>query len=335
MLGDSYCKISTAQSITAATSVAPVVSTSSIDRLAAADIGGGTSMRVAFNTDTALVPGVAALTGVGIALTTVTIAAPGVATYAAHGLAVGTPIVIADGSTSLPTGLVAGTIYYATVVTTNTFQFATTLANAQAGTGVTTTGTATAVKITPVTSVDFQVIGADDAALTTGVVVLGASGPISYRATRQVTSFTVSGAVIALTAHGMSPGTPVQFSVSGAGALPTGITAAVTYYVILGADADKFVLASSRENALAGIADVTFSTTGTAPMLVRVTDGFLSAAGTQVFVDINPQEKMHRHKRYIGARYVTNSHVFAGAFSALLVSDVDQGTQKYPSGFTV
>lgn len=79
---------------------------------------------------------------------TVTIASPGVVTWTAHGL-VNTPI---DGNAvipvfftttgALPTGIVANTTYYVigSSITTNTFQIATTVANAIAGTAINTSG---------------------------------------------------------------------------------------------------------------------------------------------------------------------------------------------------
>ena len=70
---------------------------------------------------------------------TVTIAAPGVFTTSAHGLATGDKIyLITNGS--LPTGLSTFTTYYASVVSSTTFRACTTLANAIAGTGITTSG---------------------------------------------------------------------------------------------------------------------------------------------------------------------------------------------------
>lgn len=71
----------------------------------------------------------------------ITIAAPGVATLAGHGLVTGQAVQLAGAG--LPTGLVAGTTYYVIVLSSSTFAFATTPANAAAGVGITTTGTST------------------------------------------------------------------------------------------------------------------------------------------------------------------------------------------------
>lgn len=67
---------------------------------------------------------------------TITIANPGVVTYTNHGFITGTPIVFTTTG-ALPTGLVAGTMYYIlTVLDANTFTLAATIG----GTVITTTG---------------------------------------------------------------------------------------------------------------------------------------------------------------------------------------------------
>lgn len=79
---------------------------------------------------------------VGTATVTITIATPGVITWTAHGLVTGSPVVFTTTG-ALPTGITAGTTYYAITTATlglNTFQIATSPANAQAGTAITTTG---------------------------------------------------------------------------------------------------------------------------------------------------------------------------------------------------
>jgi hypothetical protein len=67
---------------------------------------------------------------------TITIAAPGVVTLAAHGFQIGNSVKFATTG-ALPTGLVAGTVYYIVSITTDTFQVSTTAG----GTAITTTGT--------------------------------------------------------------------------------------------------------------------------------------------------------------------------------------------------
>lgn len=70
---------------------------------------------------------------------TVTIATPGVWTRAGHGLYTGQAVYITTTG-ALPTGLAQNTTYYVIRVDANTFRLATTLANANAGTAINTTG---------------------------------------------------------------------------------------------------------------------------------------------------------------------------------------------------
>lgn len=76
------------------------------------------------------------------ATVTITIATPGVVTWTAHGLTGACPVVLTT-SGALPTGLTASTTYWVvpSSITTNTFQLATSVANALAGTAIATTGT--------------------------------------------------------------------------------------------------------------------------------------------------------------------------------------------------
>lgn len=77
---------------------------------------------------------------------TVTIAAPGVVTSDSHGMETGDKVVLATTG-ALPTGLSVDTYYFCIAGTysdgsedPDTFKLATSLANAQAGTAITTTG---------------------------------------------------------------------------------------------------------------------------------------------------------------------------------------------------
>jgi microcystin-dependent protein len=75
---------------------------------------------------------------------TVTIASPGVFTLNAHGLLTGEEVYLTTTG-ALPTGLAQNTIYYAIFVSANTFNLATTRANAIAGTKINTSGTQSGV----------------------------------------------------------------------------------------------------------------------------------------------------------------------------------------------
>lgn len=74
---------------------------------------------------------------------TITIATPGVVTWTNHGLLAGSPVKFSTTGT-LPTGLVAGTIYYVSAagLTTNAFSVSAT----PGGAAIATTGTATGVQ---------------------------------------------------------------------------------------------------------------------------------------------------------------------------------------------
>lgn len=76
------------------------------------------------------------------ATVTLSIASPGVVTWTAHGFTTACPVVFTT-SGSLPTGLTAGTPVFVvpSSVATNTFQVATSVANALAGTAINFTGT--------------------------------------------------------------------------------------------------------------------------------------------------------------------------------------------------
>lgn len=94
----------------------------------------------AFTTGDFVTSGVCPGTG-GTATVTMTIAAPGVVTWTAHGITGACPVVFTT-SGGLPTGITSGTTYWVvpSSVATNTFQVATTVANALAGTSITTSG---------------------------------------------------------------------------------------------------------------------------------------------------------------------------------------------------
>lgn len=91
------------------------------------------------------------------ATVTITIAAPGVITDTAHGLT-GACAVVYTTDGALPTGITSGTTYWVvpSSITTNTYSIATTVANALAGTKITTSGTQSGTQTrtsgTPITS---------------------------------------------------------------------------------------------------------------------------------------------------------------------------------------
>lgn len=72
--------------------------------------------------------------------TTMTIASPAVVTFTSHGFQTGDTLYFTTTG-ALPTGVSANTLYYAIRIDANTFNLATTLANAIAGTKINTSGT--------------------------------------------------------------------------------------------------------------------------------------------------------------------------------------------------
>jgi len=83
------------------------------------------------------------LTG-STSVVTMTIASPCVVTWTAHGLAANTPISFTTTGT-LPTGLVASTVYYVSAPTTDTFNVSATIGGAAINTSGSQSGTITAI----------------------------------------------------------------------------------------------------------------------------------------------------------------------------------------------
>jgi hypothetical protein len=74
---------------------------------------------------------------------TITIASPGVVSWTAHGLAAGTPITFSTTG-ALPTGLVAGTVYYVVTLDADSFKVSATAGGSAINTSGTQSGTHTA-----------------------------------------------------------------------------------------------------------------------------------------------------------------------------------------------
>lgn len=134
--------------------------------------------------------------------TTVTIAAPAVFTSTTHGMATGDTFYL-ETSGALPTGLTADTTYYATNVAANTFNASTTLANAVAGTKITTTGSqsGTHTLFMGGLTLPLGVVGVvTNSTATTGyvgeiqtaAVLRGAGGAAGAGATNLISSFTLT-----------------------------------------------------------------------------------------------------------------------------------------------
>ena len=148
----------------AADAASPVAQTLSVQSVVAgtsSTAGADFTLTGSQNTGAGLAGNLIVSTGfsntVGTATVTITIATPGVITWTAHGLVTGSPVVFTTTG-ALPTGITAGTTYFAITSSTlgvNTFQIATSAANAAAGTAITTSGTQSGVQ-TATTSATVQ-----------------------------------------------------------------------------------------------------------------------------------------------------------------------------------
>jgi len=149
-----------------------------------------------------------------------------------HGFITGIKVRVTSTS-GLPAPLIAATDYWVISITSTTFQFASTLANAQAGTfiNLTTTGTG-----------DMTVAGQGGA---TPLQNIDFDGDIS-----------ISADVFTKTAHALYQAQQVRITTLGT-PMPGGISRNTNYYVIV-VTANTFKLATSVTNAIAGTAiDIT------------------------------------------------------------------------------
>jgi hypothetical protein len=176
---------------------------------------------------------------------TMTVAAPCVVTWTAHGKANGTAVVFTTAG-ALPTGLTVGTTYYVSGAAANTFNVAATIG----GTAITTTGTQSGTHTCKTTSTapSDRLTGTDPLWLDLGPTLQRAMfDTIISTATEQVAGYTVtmtiaSPCVVTWNSHGLPNGSSLTLSTTGA--LPTGLTAGTTYYVV-GAAANTFNLAAT------------------------------------------------------------------------------------------
>ncbi len=172
---------------------------------------------VAWSAATAWGIGDKAILGAPSATVTITIASPGVLTYTAHGFPAGTPVVLTTTG-ALPTGLTASRVYYVVNPTLNTFQLSATLGGAPIVTTGSQSGTHTA---------KAQIHRQYE----------------SQTGTRATVTMTIATpGVVTSVAHGLTTGTPIVFSTTGA--LPTGITAGTVYYALT-VTTDTYTLAAT------------------------------------------------------------------------------------------
>ena len=160
---------------------------------------------------------------------TITIASPGVVTWTGHGLSANGQVRFTTTG-ALPTGLVSGTIYYVVgaSITTNTFQVSATAGGAAINTSGSQSGTQTGTAL-GLTQANPPIVFSQNHPFVNGDQVIPyLFGGMSQSATITVTIATPG--VITWTSHPLQADNGVRFSTTGA--LPTGITAGNTYYVV-------------------------------------------------------------------------------------------------------
>lgn len=315
-----------------------VISGASIDRQANQDFGAGSTMSLVFNTEATVVPG---KNDVAIATTVVSGSA---FVFGSHGLTGGSPVVLRTTALDPVLGnFTGGTTYYVVRSDSGNIALASTFANSLTTATAIVTATTSSLNLTTLPTLEFQIITAEDAALTKSVRVAGSSGPIPVNVPRQISIDSSVGVetagVVLAAADQYETGTAIVFTFTG-GTISPLISGAV-YYVTLPTTAG-FKVATSYVNALAGIfLDLGTPSGITTPITVKVADNMLVLAGPQIFVDFNPRAMgPNVGQQYIGARIVPSLPLSAGSFSAKFTMDVDsavggRGVRAYTSGYTI
>jgi hypothetical protein len=153
----------------------------------------------------------------------------------------------------------------------------------------------TGFSATAACTVDFQVISAQDAALTTNVTVIGAAGP-----------------------------TPVSNTVSVAAAA---LVAGMTYKVVAIGTTDFSLIGGT--NTVGSIFTATGAGTGTGTsQLSGLT------AGTRMAVALSPSIS-NRGQRYLGVRFLLAGTLLTGSAFIDLGVDIQDGQKFYPGGFAI
>jgi len=232
----------------------------------------------------------------------ISIASPAVVTWNSHALIPGTPVVFTSSAANgLPTGLTAGSTYYvlSAGLTANNFEVSATPGGAAVNTSGTQSGTQTAFSFTafygvprygdyPSSLANLSWPSQPSATLpSTNNYSVRWDGYLSPTETSTVTMTIASPTVVTWTNHGLQAGAPVVFSTTGA--LPTGLTAGTTYYVIAAGLAANTFEVSAAPNGSAVNTSGTQSGTHTA--VAGGTDTYtfdvLAADGARVYLDLN------------------------------------------------
>ncbi len=330
MLGDLHTRfsgatvsggIATANSGQVLTGGLITLSENSLDQLAMRDFGAG---REAF----AIVNLVAAPVAVRTGASATVVVATDICTLASHGLPTGTPIILLT-ATTISTGFTLGTVYYVIALSANTFSLATTRAIAQTGVADVNFGAADgSFTFTAIPEVEFQLIAAGDAALTTDIQVLGSTGPLQARVAHNVT-FTEATNVCNHVGMQVYEGCPVVFA--GAGTLPPELVSGTAYFMA-NTTATTFQLATSRANAIAGVV-IDLSTAGSGVLTATIGDQQLAQYGPQLAIRFNPQDALQG--RYLGMRYISTAPLSAGTVISQLGPLLPQSPKLYPIGYSV
>ena len=313
-----------------------VISGASIDRQANQDFGAGSTMSLVFNTEATVVPG---KNDVAIATTVVSGSA---FVFGSHGLTGGSPVVLRTTALDPVLGnFTGGTTYYVVRSDSGNIALASTFANSLTTATAIVTATTSSLNLTTLPTLEFQIITAEDAALTKSVRVAGSSGPIPVNVPRQISIDSSVGVetagVVLAAADQYETGTAIVFTFSGT---ISPLTSGAVYYVTL-PTTTGFKVATSYVNALAGIFLDLSAPAGTGAITVKVADNMLVLAGPQIFVDFNPRAMgPNVGQQYIGARIVPSLPLSAGSFSAKFTMDVDsavggRGVRAYTSGYTI
>jgi hypothetical protein len=145
---------------------------------------------------------------------------------------------------ALPTGITSGTTYYVSKINATTFNFSTSptltplVVTTAVGSGVHTVSTMSLAQTPPAASNNTQLATTEFVKTQVAIQPTSAASIASTNWTVSETFATQAVSALTIAAPGMitvpaapANGTAVAFSVSGLGALPTGITANVAYYV--------------------------------------------------------------------------------------------------------
>ncbi|EDY17397.1 Protein of unknown function DUF1800 [Chthoniobacter flavus Ellin428] len=232
----------------------------------------------------------------------ISIGTPAVVTWNSHSLIPGTPVVFTSSATNgLPTGLTAGATYYvlSAGLTANTFEVAGTPGGAAINTSGTQSGTQTAFSFTafyglprygdyPSSLANLSWPSQPSATLpSTNNYSVRWDGYLSPTETSTVTTSSASPCVVTWTNHGLQPGAPVVFSTTGA--LPTGLTAGTTYFVIsAGLTANAFEVSATPGGSAVNTSG---TQSGTQTAVAGGTDTYTfdvqAADGARVYLDLN------------------------------------------------